>query len=74
LVIILFGFALYRPLSLLYDVSLQLSFLAVVGISSFYPILEKKIPFLPKFFGIKEAILMNFSASLTTLPILFINF
>lgn len=74
LLLTLFAFVVYNPLSLLYDASLQLSFLAVIGITSFYPVFEKYTWFLPAFFWLKESILMTFSASLTTLPILLLNF
>lgn len=70
------------------DIGFQLSFLAIVGISNFYPLLEnwstkilehlkwlQKKEFLNNFaIGIFEAINMTLAAQVFTLPILAVNF
>ncbi len=71
---VLLGFVLYNPLSLLCDISLQLSFLAVLGVILFYALFEKVFFFLPKFFALRESIVMTLSATITTLPIMLLNF
>jgi competence protein ComEC len=72
--LILLIFTVYNPLSLVYDISLQLSFLAVLGVIYFYPLLEKPFSFLPKFLMVRESILMTLSATITTLPLMILNF
>ncbi len=74
LCLVLLVFTVYNPLSLVYDISLQLSFWAVLGVIYFYPIFEKVFSFLPKFLMIRESILMTLSATLTTLPLMILNF
>ena len=59
---------LANPLTLLYDIGFQLSFLAVIGLvygELFWGFMAK----LPELFGLKEALLGTLSAQLTTLPI-----
>ncbi len=64
----------YSPLSLNYDVSLQLSFLAVVWIIYFQKVIENFFNFLPNIFEIKTAFSLTLSAMTLTLPIMLFNF
>jgi competence protein ComEC len=65
-----------NPLLLRFDVSFQLSFLAVVGLIFLDPILKKFIKIIPEkeFFNLRTMISMTFSAQIFTLPILIYNF
>lgn len=65
---------LFSPLSLNYDVSLHLSFLAVIGIIYTRDILLKAFSFLPEIFAIKEAFVMTLAALVFTLPIMIFQF
>ncbi len=59
---------LANPLTLLYDIGFQLSFLAVLGLiygDLFFGFMNK----LPALFGLREALAGTLSAQLTTLPI-----
>ena len=62
------------PLSLNYDVSFHLSFLAVVGILYTQWFFKRIFWFLPEFFAIKEAVVLTFAALSFTLPIMMFNF
>ncbi|MCD5385237.1 ComEC/Rec2 family competence protein [Candidatus Gracilibacteria bacterium] len=62
------------PLSINYDVSLHLSFLAVLGIVYSQKFFEKIFYFLPNFLEIKTAFTLTLSALLFTLPIMIFNF
>jgi competence protein ComEC len=65
-----------NPLLLRFDVSFQLSFLAVIGLIFLDPILKKLLKKIPEkeFFNLRTMISMTFSAQLFTLPILIYNF
>lgn len=60
----------YNPLSINYDVSLHLSFLAVFWIIYTEKFFNKIFSFLPIFFEIRSAISITFSAMVFTLPIM----
>jgi predicted membrane metal-binding protein len=62
------------PLSLNYDVSLHLSFLAVLGILYTQKFFGKIFYFLPDFLAIKEAFILTLSAMSFALPIILFNF
>ena len=62
------------PLSINYDVSLHLSFLAVLGILYTQKFFEKTFYFLPEFMSIKEAFILTLSAMSFALPIILFNF
>ncbi len=62
------------PLSLNYDVSLHLSFLAVLWIVYTQKFFEKIFDFLPNFLEIKTAFTLTLSALVFTLPIMIFNF
>lgn len=59
-----------NPMILLYDPSFQLSFLATLGLVSFYPVIEKLLYFLPNKFSIKEIIISNIAVQITVIPLL----
>lgn len=62
------------PLSLNYDVSLHLSFLAVLWIMYTQKFFEKVFNFLPNFLEIKTAFTLTLSALVFTLPIMIFSF
>jgi competence protein ComEC len=65
-----------NPLLLKFDVSFQLSFLAVIGLIFLDPILKRLLNKIPEiiFFNLKTMISMTLSAQILTLPILIYNF
>ena len=69
-----FLLVLYSPLSISYDVSLHLSFLAVLWIIYTQNFFSKIFYFLPEFLAIKESFILTLSALTFSLPILIFNF
>lgn len=65
---------LYSPLSLNYDVSLHLSFLAVIGIVYTQEIFMKLFSWIPSTFAIREAFVLTLSALSFSLPIMMFQF
>lgn len=65
---------LISPLTLLYDVSLHLSFLAVIWIIYTQEFWSKIFSFLPSFFAIREAFVLTLSALVFALPIMIFQF
>ena len=65
---------IYSPLSLNYDVSLHLSFLAVIGIIYTQQFFSQIFSFLPSTFAIKEACVLTFAALSFSLPIMIFGF
>jgi len=65
---------IYSPLSINYDVSLHLSFLAVLWIIYSQKFFENLFSFLPNFLEIKTAFTLTLSALVFTLPIMIFNF
>ncbi|MCP4522845.1 MAG: ComEC/Rec2 family competence protein [Candidatus Gracilibacteria bacterium] len=65
---------LFSPLSLNYDVSFHLSFLAVLGIIFMQSFYKKVFAKAPEFLAIKEALVLTFSALTFTLPLMLFNF
>ena len=63
-----------NPMSLIFDIGFQLSFLAVVGLVYLYPILDRKIKKIPEWSGIREVALMTFSAQVLVFPLLIYYF
>lgn len=51
-----------NPFVLVFDIGFQLSFLAVLGLVYFYPMLKKKLEKTPGMFGIKESFVATVSA------------
>lgn len=64
----------HNPRLLFADVGFQLSFLATAGLLLFSQKLEHKFWFLPKRFGIQEAVVSSFSAMFFTLPVILWHF
>lgn len=60
---------LFNPFSISYDISFQLSFLAVVWVVYFGDILKKFFWFLPSFFALKESLILTLSALIFTIPL-----
>jgi len=65
---------LMSPLSLNYDVSLHLSFLAVIGIVYTQEIFMKLFSWVPSTFAIREAFVLTLSALSFSLPIMMFQF
>ena len=65
---------LLNPMLLLHDVGFQLSFLAVLGIIFSLPFFQHLLRKVPKKWGARDMLAMNFSAQLFTFPILIYNF
>ena len=65
---------LYSPLMLTYDISMHLSFLAVIWIMYFREFYQKIFFFLPDFLAINESFVLTFSALTLTFPIMVVNF
>ena len=65
---------LFSPLSLNYDVSLHLSFLAVIWIIYTQDFFKNILYFLPETLAIREAFVLTLSALTFTLPIMIFNF
>jgi len=77
LAIILFTLLLmvvWSPYSLNYDVSLHLSFLAVIWIVYTQGFFKRVFAFLPEFMSIREAFVLTMAALSFTLPIMIFNF
>lgn len=64
----------FSPLSINYDISLHLSFLAVLWIIYSQKYIESIFSFLPNIFEIKTAFCLTISAMIFTLPIMLFNF
>jgi competence protein ComEC len=60
---------LWNPLSLQYDVSFQLSFLATVGLSEIGPWLKKILKHVPSTLGIRESLTATLAAQIATIPL-----
>jgi predicted membrane metal-binding protein len=65
---------LFNPLSLNYDISLHLSFLAVLGLLYFQDFWRKMCLFLPQFFAIRESFVLTLAAMTPTLPVMIFTF
>ena len=74
LMISAFLMTLWNPKILVYDVGFQLSFLATLGIIAYSSVLEGFFKFVPKFFAIRESLMMTLSAQIVALPIIILNF
>jgi len=66
--------SLYSPFSLIYDVSLHLSFLAVIGIIYTQEFFTKLFSWIPSFFAIREAFVLTLAALSFSLPIMIFQF
>lgn len=65
---------LVNPKILYWDAGFQLSFLATAGIVYGLPVLEGLTEKVPRFFGLKTALLITFAAILATLPLVLLLF
>lgn len=65
---------LWSPMSLNYDVSLHLSFLAVIGIMYTQDIFQKMFYWVPQTFAIREALVLTLAALSFSLPIMIFQF
>jgi len=65
---------LYTPLSLNYDISFQLSFLAVLGIYYTQGFFKRIFFCVPQIFAIQEALVLTMSALILTVPIMLFQF
>lgn len=65
---------LYSPLALMYDVSLHLSFLAVIWIIYTQEVFTKLCSFLPSTLAIREAFVLTLAALSFSLPIMMFQF
>ncbi|USN57919.1 MAG: ComEC/Rec2 family competence protein [Candidatus Peribacteria bacterium] len=65
---------IYSPMSIRYDVSLHLSFLAVLGIMYFQEFFSRVFSWVPGALAIRESLVLTFSAMILTLPIMIFNF
>jgi len=63
-----------NPFVLVFDIGFQLSFLAVLGLIYFYPILDKKFNKLADMAGLKESLLMTVSAQTLVFPLIIYYF
>lgn len=65
---------LINPLILRHDVGFQLSFAATLGLIYVAPVIEKYFVKLPKFFELRETMIMTVSAQIFVLPLLLYYF
>lgn len=63
-----------NPFILVFDIGFQLSFLAVLGLIYFYPVLESRAKKLPEIAGLKESLLMTISAQMLVFPLIIYYF
>lgn len=74
LLISAFVMVMWNPMTLLYDVGFQLSFLATLGLIIAGNKILSIAKFLPEKLGIREAFAMTFSAQIFALPVILVNF
>jgi competence protein ComEC len=60
----------FNPMILLHDPSFQLSFVATLGLVSFFSILEKPLFFIPKWLSLREIVVSNIAVQITIIPLL----
>jgi len=65
---------LLHPLSLIYDVGFQLSFLATLGLILISPVVRHVLEKVPNMWGIKEILITTVSAQIAVLPLLLSSF
>lgn len=74
LVFAAFVMLLFNPKILRYDVSFQLSFLAVLGLIYISPYFENKLKRIPDFLNLKESLIATLSAQIAVLPVILYAF
>ena len=65
---------IFNPLALSYDVSLHLSFLAVIGIMYTQDLFSKIFYWVPNIFAIRQALVLTLAALSFSLPIMIFQF
>lgn len=70
LVFTAFVMLLFNPKILRYDVSFQLSFLAVLGLVYISPYFENKLKHIPDFLNLKQSLIATVSAQIAVLPVI----
>jgi len=65
---------IFNPKILAFDISFQLSFLAVLGLAYIAPFFSKKLERWPEFFKLKESFITTVSAQLAVLPLALLSF
>jgi len=74
LVFAAFIMIIFNPKILAFDISFQLSFLAVLGLAYLAPFFAKKLERFPEFFKLKESFIATVSAQLAVLPLALLSF
>lgn len=69
-----FIMVLINPKVLIFDISFQLSFLAMLGLIYISPWLEQKLKRIPEFWKFKESFISTIAAQVAVLPLLFYSF
>jgi competence protein ComEC len=64
------GMLIYNPMYLAHDPSFQLSFLATAGLIYVSPLLEKRLSWMPEYFGLRGILATTLSAQIAVLPLL----
>lgn len=64
----------FNPLVLVFDIGFQLSFASLLGLIYIYSWLNRKLNKIPKLGGLKELLVMTFSAQLAVTPLLIYYF
>ena len=64
----------WNPKILYYDAGFQLSFLAVIGITEFSPLLDRLLKNVPRAFAIRESLQMTIAAQIATAPLIVLLF
>lgn len=64
----------YNPTMQWYDAGFQLSFLSVLGLIAFVPMLTPYMQWAPETLAIRESICMTIAAQITTMPLIIISF
>ena len=67
-------FLIREPFTLAFDVSFQLSFIAVWGLIHLHDPISRLLRYVPNTFLLRDALTVILSASLITMPIIFANF
>ena len=74
LILAAFVMVLINPKVLIFDISFQLSFLAMLGLIYVSPRLEQKLKRIPEFWKFKESFISTIAAQVAVLPLLLYSF
>lgn len=61
---------LYDPKLIVYDISFQLSFLAILGLIVFTPSISSKLRYVPEYLGLREILASTLATQITVVPLL----